>query len=60
MLKFEQPGERKVNNLLLNKPQTQSAPEGGRKTVSMLIIMMMMMRMMMIRTSNRVGSRGGR
>ena len=29
-------------------PQTQSAPEGGRKTRTMVMMMMMMMMMMMI------------
>ena len=45
MLKFDQPGERKVANLPPKEPQTQLEPEGGRMT---MIIMMMMMIIMMI------------
>ena len=48
MLKCDQPGERKVVDLPPKEPQTQSAPEGGRTTMTMMIIMMMMMMMLMM------------
>ena len=40
MLKFHQPGKRKVADLPPKEPQTQSAPEGGRKTMKTMIMMM--------------------
>ena len=47
MLKFDQPGVRKVADLPPKEPQTQLAPEGARKTMTMMIMMMMMMMMIM-------------
>jgi hypothetical protein len=37
-----------VADLTPKGPEAQSAPEGGRKTMTMVIMMMMMMMMMMI------------
>ena len=43
MLKFDQPRERKAADLPTKGPQTQSTPEGGRKTLTMMIMMMIVM-----------------
>ena len=50
MLKCDQPKGWKVADHPSKGPQTQSAPEGGRKAMTMMImiITMMMMIMMMI------------
>ena len=48
MLKLDQPGERKVPDLPPKEPQTQSAPERGRKSMTIIIMMMMRIMMMMV------------
>ena len=47
MVKYDQPGGREVADLSPKEPQTQSAPEGVRTTMTMMIMMMMRMMMMM-------------
>ena len=48
MVKFDYPGEGKVVDLLPKEHQTQLAPEGGRKTMTMMNMMMIMMTMTMM------------
>ena len=48
MLKWDQPEGRRGVKLPSKGPQTKWAPEGGRKTMTMVIIMMMMMTIMTI------------
>ena len=48
MLKCKQPRGRKVADHPLKGPQTQLAPDGGRKAMIMMIMTLMMMIMIMM------------
>ena len=48
MLKLDQPGERKLADLPSKKLQTQSAPERGRTSMTIIIVMMMSIMMMIV------------
>ena len=46
MLKYDQPRGRKVADHPPKEPQIQSAPEGGRKAMTMILMMTMVILMM--------------